>query len=209
MLEVDGAASDCVDFGTAAAAGSDTMRDSSKRKKSEGHPRYNPNDIRSLVLYRMSLFTTVTDRTGQLFFQRRFKISLREYRLIGVVGYAQPISVSKLADECFLDKTQVSRTVIKLINQGYLNRTDADGEKASRGGMLRLTPKGTELIRQGLKYGRELNTEALAALSATELLQFSDCLDRLLALAEERYVQARRSPSLLYLNQGVDGQGRC
>ncbi|WP_076861031.1 MarR family winged helix-turn-helix transcriptional regulator [Bradyrhizobium mercantei] len=155
----------------------------------------------------MALFTTVADRTGQMFFQRRFKISLREYRLIGVVGYTQPTTVLKLADECFLDKAQVSRTVIKLVDAGYLSRSAADGKRASRGGALQLTRKGTELLGQGLKYGRELNTAALTILSDDELRLFSDCLDRLLALATTRYVQAKRNPSLLYPDP-IDARGR-
>jgi DNA-binding MarR family transcriptional regulator len=155
----------------------------------------------------MALFTTVADRTGQMFFQRRFKISLREYRLIAVVGYTQPTSVLKLADECFLDKAQVSRTVLKLVDAGYLSRSAVSGENASRGGALKLTHKGTELLTQGLKYGRELNASALAILSSDELRLFSDCLDRLLALAKERYVKAKRNPSLLYPDP-IDAQAR-
>jgi DNA-binding MarR family transcriptional regulator len=180
------------------------MGDSPNRKKARAAVRYGSNDIRRLVLYRMSAFATITDRTGQLFFQRKFGISLREYRMIGVVGYAQPISVLKLADECFLDKSQVSRTVLKLVEAGYITRTDGRGKPTNRGGTLRLSTRGAELLRQGLKYGQELNAEALNALSREEIEWFSNCLDRLLALAERRYAAAERDPSLLYLNSIVD-----
>jgi DNA-binding MarR family transcriptional regulator len=184
------------------------MVDLHDRKSAKRAGRYNSDDIRSLVLFRMSLLTTVTDRTGQIFFQRRFGISLREYRTIGVVGYAQPISVTELADECFLDKGQMSRIVLKLVESGYLKRTDETGKRTDRGGMLRLTPKGTELLRKGVKYGRELNAEALNVLSRKEIDEFSDYLDRLLVIAERRYVEAERNPSLLYIDASAGNESQ-
>lgn len=161
--------------------------------------RTEEHDLRDLVLYRMSLFSTVTDRAGQMFLQRRFGVSLREYRLIGIVGYAQPASVTDIAEEAFMDKSQVSKTAQKLIDEGLLCRVDRRGRIIESRGKLVLTRKGERLYKDAYAYAWELNREAMSSLSPEEHAQFSGYLDRILAHAYDRHDQVSSNPALHYL----------
>jgi MarR family transcriptional regulator, organic hydroperoxide resistance regulator len=139
-------------------------------------------DIRSHMVYRLSLFTTIADRNGKVFFHERFGVSLREYRTLGVIGYTAPVSLMELVSECYLDKGQVSRVVAKLIDEGFVCRTN-EGEPDGRGGKINLTEKGRTLLDEALRYGEDLNAKAFSVLSEGEKHVFSEYLDRILVHA--------------------------
>lgn len=145
--------------------------------------------IHQHIVFRMSLFTTIADRSGKLFFHNRFGITLREYRIMGVIDYSHPISVLELSKECFLDTGQVSRVVLKLVGAGYVDRI-RNGRKAERGGLLQLTAKGKQLLADALAYGDELNAQCCAVLSDEELELFSNALDKMIISAKNHYEQA-------------------
>jgi DNA-binding MarR family transcriptional regulator len=143
----------------------------------------NDRDIRKHVVYRLSLYTTIADRNGKAYFQDRFGVTLREYRTLGVISYAEPISLMGLVDECYLDKGQLSRVVSKLLDDGFVQRVQ-DDDPGARGGKLQLTHKGRKLVAAALKYGDELNDKATSVLTDTERRRFSGYLDRILAHAK-------------------------
>lgn len=147
-------------------------------------------DIRNHLLFRLSLYTTIAERNGKLYFQDRFGLTLREYRVLGVIGYAGPISVVGLANECFLDKGQVSRVSGKLVDAGYVCRraeVGTGGDVIDRGGQLCLTDEGRALLDQALDYGDMLNLRALSVLSEDEIAVFSENLERITARAKELF----------------------
>ncbi|KWV48466.1 hypothetical protein AS156_18495 [Bradyrhizobium macuxiense] len=143
-------------------------------------------DIRDHFVFRLALYTTIADRNGKVLFPGRFGLTLREYRILGVIGYAEPISLMDLADECYLDKGQVSRVVAKLSDEGNIGRIH-DEDVSARGGKLKLTDKGRVLLGTALAYGQELNEKALSVLTDSERRLFSDWLDRILAHARNMY----------------------
>lgn len=152
------------------------------------------HSIRGHLVYRMSLYATIADRNGKIFFQNRFGLSLREYRILGVISYAQPVSVMRLADECYLDKGQVSRVVAKLESEGHVQRHDDLDDPAARGGKIALTPSGKDLVEAALRYGDELNDRAQSVLTSDERVFFSNLLDRLLGQARAIHAEVHRGP---------------
>jgi DNA-binding MarR family transcriptional regulator len=138
------------------------------------------HDIRDHLVFRMSLFATITDRSGKNSFSAAFGLSLREYRILAVIAYMQPVSLTALVTECCLDKGQVSRNVTKLVDAGYLTRT---GGKPDRGGLLELTQAGTDLYRRALAYGDLLNDVIAASLTEEERRTVSVAMNKLLAAA--------------------------
>ena len=142
-----------------------------------------PHDIRAHVVFRMSLFATITDRAGKHSFAETFGLSLREYRILAVIAYMQPVSLSDLVAETFLDMGQVSRNVAKLVEDGLLTREDG----AQRGGKLVLTQAGEALYAQALARGDDLNDQMMAGLSTEERAALSKALDHLIENAREKF----------------------
>lgn len=138
-----------------------------------------PHDIRSHVVFRMALFATITDRAGKHSFAQDFGLSLREYRILAVIAYMQPVSLSDLVAETVLDAGQVSRNVAKLVDDGLLAREGG----ATRGGLLSLTQTGRALYERALARGDALNDEMTVDLSTEERAALSRALDILVAKA--------------------------
>lgn len=143
-------------------------------------------DIRSHFVYRLSLYTTIAERNGKVYFHDRFGVTLREYRTLAVIGYMQPVSLMRLVQECYLDKGQVSRVVSKLTADGLVTR-EKDEDPTARGGKIYLTEAGSELLEQVLSYGDALNDQAMSVLSPAERQLFSEHLDRVLAHAKKMF----------------------
>ncbi len=138
------------------------------------------NDIRKHLVFRMSLFASITDRKGKHSFCKAFGLSLREYRILAVIAYMQPVSLSALVEECFLDKGQVSRNVRKLMQESLVRRK---GGGIERGGKLELTATGTKLYRKALAHGDDLNELIAECLTDEERRVMSVALDKLLISA--------------------------
>lgn len=139
-------------------------------------------DIRDHVVFRLSLFTTIADRNGKVFFHDKFGISLREYRILAVIGYMEPVTMMGLVNECCLDKGQVSRIVSKLADADLVRRA-MEPDHDARGGKLHLTDAGRTLLEAALQFGDDLNDQAMSVLSDGERLVFSEYLNRILAHA--------------------------
>ncbi len=145
-----------------------------------------PHDIRSHVVFRMSLFATITDRGGKNSFHDAFGLSLREYRILAVIAYMQPTSLGDLVNECFLDKGQVSRNVSKLVEDGLVTRS-IKGETSERGGQLQLTEAGEALYRKALQLGDEFNDRLMSGLSTEQREALSQALDILVENARDAF----------------------
>jgi DNA-binding MarR family transcriptional regulator len=143
-----------------------------------------PHDIRSHVVFRMSLFATITDRGGKNSFYNAFGLSLREYRILAVIAYMQPVSLGDLVDECFLDKGQVSRNVSKLVEDGLVTRS-IKGETSERGGQLHLTKAGEALYKKALKMGDVFNDHLMSGLNTEQREALSQALDILVENARD------------------------
>jgi DNA-binding MarR family transcriptional regulator len=150
------------------------------------------HDIREHIVFRMALFATITDRAGRLSFNG-FGLSLREYRILAVIGYMQPVTLTDLVAECYLDKGQVSRNIAKLVDGGLVARSKGKSE-AERGGQLRLTPDGEHLLKQALARGDELNAEMAHNLTDEELAVLSSALDKLLVTARAKFDALHEDP---------------
>lgn len=145
-----------------------------------------PHDIRSHVVFRMSLFATITDRGGKNSFHDAFGLSLREYRILAVIAYMQPVSLGELVGECFLDKGQVSRNVSKLVEDDLVTRS-IKGETSERGGQLRLTEAGKALYKKALKRGDDFNDRLMSGLDTSQREALSEALDILVKNARDAF----------------------
>lgn len=132
-------------------------------------------DIRDLISFKLARLTTLNDRIAQKLVSDRFGLSLREFRTLGTIDYLGTATTSALARESFLDHAQVSRIVARLIARGFVEREGT----VTRGGALRLTEAGVDLLSDGVPFAAFHNDLLLAELVPTDqaaLLRLADLL---------------------------------
>lgn len=125
-----------------------------------------PRVITDLLSSRLHNLSGLSAASASLRVQRKFGLTLLEWRSIGMLGAFAPLSLKELASRAALDKSYASRTVGGLIERGIVvsERNDADG----RGVMLSLTQDGKALYEKVLADAIARNERLLSPLSAPQ-----------------------------------------
>jgi len=130
--------------------------------------------IKELLSYRISSVANSMSRGAATEFKKRFNITLGEWRVLGLLGEAQPRSVMEVSRGANLDAGQTSRVVASLTQRGLLLRDEALG--AGRPIMLTLTMEGEALYEKLIAVARARNDVFRTSLTPAEL----QALDRIL-----------------------------
>jgi DNA-binding MarR family transcriptional regulator len=88
-------------------------------------------------------------------------------------------TTAQLAAELGMTKQGAAKLVASLEQLGYLDRQQHAGD--GRAQLLKLTPKGDDLLRQSARVQRELEREWEALVGAPEMAALRDALERLVA----------------------------
>lgn len=155
-----------------------------------------------LLSARLHALANLSAATTSLRVERKFGLTLLEWRSLGQLGGYAPLSLKELAQRAGLDKSHASRTVSGLIDRGLVvsGRNDADG----RGVMLRLTDKGDALYRSAFDDAVARNERLLAPLRPEQRVQLMDVLG-VLTMAARRALEDERNGGAAGATDGQDG----
>lgn len=120
-------------------------------------------------------------RAGNATYQAAFGLSITEVHVLRLLAARAPQSLTAIAAQCGLDKTQMSRAVKRLVARGLVrhNKSSRNGEE--RG--LSLGPEGLRLGPALAQASDERQRVLLDGLSGDEIAALDRTLDRLLANA--------------------------
>ena len=108
--------------------------------------------------YRLSVLSNTVSTTVARAYDKRFKVSIPEWRVIAILGRFPGLSAVEVAERTMLDKVAVSRAVTKLIKKGRIDREFADADK--RRSILNLSEEGKklhdEIAELALAFERDL-----------------------------------------------------
>ena len=150
-------------------------------------------NFKDLLTYRLNVLAHLSSKLASLVNQVEFQLAPREWRMIGLLGQLEQLSLQRLAIEVDVDKSQASRMVSSLIDRGYLKRLiDA---KDARGILLSLTSKGQSTFERAFPSAVDRNETLLRALTQQERVVFERCLDKLTLHAKGQLEQMRESVS--------------
>ena len=150
-----------------------------------------PKVVTDLMSHRLHQLASLCSLSASLRYERKFQITLLEWRAIGMLGGFSPLSLKELARRAGLDKSYASRTVSGLIQRGWVvsERDDSDG----RGVTLRLSESGDELYHRILPDAISRNERVLNPLTPSEQLQLIQLLTVLNTSARQLLEEERRA----------------
>jgi DNA-binding MarR family transcriptional regulator len=130
--------------------------------------------------YRLSVLMLRISNAIARSYERRFRLSVPEWRVMAVLGRFGPLSANGVAEKTQMDKVRVSRAVARLLAAGRVSRrTDRADRRRS---ILALTSTGEAIHREIVPHAERVEARLLAGLDAAE----RSALDRLLAKLEVR-----------------------
>lgn len=139
--------------------------------------------LEEFLPYRLSVLSHTVSTTIAKVYEKKFSVSIPEWRVIAILGRFPGLSAVEVADRTMLDKVAVSRAVSKLIKTGRIDRAFADADR--RRSILNLSPAGwvvhNEIAPLALKFEHEL----LQGISESDYDTFNGIVERLLAKARQ------------------------
>lgn len=149
-----------------------------------------PRDITDLLSARLHALAAMSAAVTTPRVERKFGLSLLEWRALGHLGAAESLSLNELARRAGLDKSYASRTVGGLIERGLVasERSEVDARSVA----LRVTKKGEALYQKAFADAVGRNERLLGRLSATQREQLMEMLDLVSLSAREALDDERR-----------------
>ena len=137
--------------------------------------------LEDFMPYRLSVLSNTVSTTVARAYDKRFKVSIPEWRVIAILGRFPGLSAVEVAERTMMDKVAVSRAVTKLIKKGRVDREFADADK--RRSILNLSEEGKKLHDEIAELALAFERDLLEGLSPEELEQLNSIMERLMARA--------------------------
>ena len=134
-------------------------------------------ELERFLPYRLSVLSNTVSQAIADIYERRFALSITEWRVMAVLGQHAGVSAREVAERTAMDKVAVSRALARLIEAGRVRRHTADHDK--RQSVLELTPKGWKVYDEVAPLALEHERRLLAHLNAEEQRWLTRILERL------------------------------
>lgn len=146
-------------------------------------PSTTPRVVTELLSFRVRRIANLMSSAAAAVYRREFDLSLAEWRLLGLLGKTQPMTVNWLARQAALDKAQVSRVVAQIVEKGYVRKEPGP----RRSSQLILTEDGHALYGRVIRAANARDEQVLSTLTAEERATLDVVLDKLTDRARQVY----------------------
>lgn len=137
--------------------------------------------LEDFIPYRLSVLSHTVSTTIAKVYDKRFGLSIPEWRVIAILGRFPGLSAVEVADRTMMDKVAVSRAVTKLIKNGRIDRQFADADR--RRSILNLSEAGRQVHNEVAELALAFEADLLHGISEDEYEAFNITVERLLAKA--------------------------
>ena len=139
-------------------------------------------DLERFLPYRLSVLSNLVSSTIADAYQRRFDLTIPEWRVIAVLSRHPGLSAAEVAELTRMDAVAVSRAVARLLRAGRLLRAVSPADR--RRSVLRVSRAGAAVYRSVAPLALGYERELLAALAGSERAVLARALDALTARAQ-------------------------
>ena len=134
-------------------------------------------ELETFLPYRLSVLSNTLSQAIARVYDKRFDLSVTEWRAMAVLGYRADISAREVAERTAMDKVAVSRAVARMLKKGLIERGTARHDK--RQSVLRLSVEGWRIYDQVAPLALAHEQRLLAHLDAEERQWLTRILDTL------------------------------
>lgn len=134
--------------------------------------------LEDFLPYRLSITSHTVSTNIARVYEKRFGVSIPEWRVIAVLGRYPGLSAVEVADRTLMDKVAVSRAVTKLIKTGRIDREFADADR--RRSILNLSEEGKKVHNEIALLALEFEQQLVQDISEDDYDKFNSILEQLL-----------------------------
>lgn len=159
------------------------VRDSMKRAAAQAGDNppepHGLRDLRDAPAHQLGQLARVSNRKAQAEFSARFGVNLGEWTVLAHIFIHAPVTLAELSQATMLDKGQLSRTVQRLVQRGWVASRASPRHRGAV--QLSLTPQGHERHAALLSFAAVRNRSMMSALTPAEQDCFITCIRKLRA----------------------------
>ncbi|HKX09548.1 MAG TPA: MarR family winged helix-turn-helix transcriptional regulator [Stellaceae bacterium] len=142
--------------------------------------------LEEFLPYRLSVLMLRISNAIAQSYERQFRLSVPEWRVMAVLGRFGPLPANGVAEKTQMDKVRVSRAVARLVAAGRVNRRIDRADR--RRSVLALTPAGESIHREIVPHARRVEARLLAGLTSAERAALDQLIKKLEARATTPFV---------------------
>lgn len=139
--------------------------------------------LEEFLPYRLSITSHTVSTNIARIYEKRFGVSIPEWRVIAILGRYPGLSAVEVADRTLMDKVAVSRAVTKLIKNGRIDREFADADR--RRSILNLSAEGRAVHNEIAPLALQFEAELLQDIDDEDYEKFTTVLEKLLDKARQ------------------------
>jgi DNA-binding MarR family transcriptional regulator len=160
-------------------------------------------DLERFLPYRLSVLSNLVSSTIADAYQRRFDLTVPEWRVIAVLSRHPGLSAAEVAELTRMDAVAVSRAVARLLRARRLLRAVSPADR--RRSVLRVSRTGTAVYLAVAPLALGYERELLAALDDTERAVLARALDSLTERAQS-LAGTLKAPATRAGGDGIDAR---
>ena len=138
--------------------------------------------LEKFLPYRLAILSHSVSHSIASVYEKRFGVSIPEWRVIAVVGRYPDLSAVEVAERTVMDKVAVSRAVTKLIKSGVIDRQFADADR--RRSILNLSENGRAVHDEIAPLALQMEADLLSDLTEDEIGVIDQVIDKLYAKSQ-------------------------
>lgn len=146
------------------------------------HPRPDTIDLDRFLPYRLSVLTNLVSATIADAYQRRYGLSVPEWRVLAVLARHPGLSAAEVSERTRMDAVAVSRAVARLLGAGRLQRATSRDDR--RRSVLTVSAAGAAVYRAVAPIALGYERALLASLDASGRAALDQVLELLTARAQ-------------------------
>ncbi|MGB3270551.1 MAG: MarR family winged helix-turn-helix transcriptional regulator [Rhodanobacter sp.] len=150
---------------------------SPRHKSAPPSAEHAPLQLEHFLPYRLSILSNTISQTIASDYQRRYDLSMTEWRVMAVLARFEGLSAREVAERTAMDKVAVSRALARLVAAGRVDRAVHDNDK--RRSVLKLSAAGWTIHDDVAPMARAREREVLAKLDPEERQWLERILDKL------------------------------
>ena len=116
-------------------------------------------------------------------FAKSTGLSMPQFSILMQLHYKGACGMSKISERFDVSAAAASQLVDKLVQAGYIERTEDPNDRRAK--LLDLSPKGKQLVEQGINERYRWMGELTSSLSAEEQAQVGEALSILTSAAQK------------------------
>jgi DNA-binding MarR family transcriptional regulator len=149
-------------------------------------------DLERFLPYRLSVLTNLVSGTIADVYQRRFDLTIPEWRVIAVLSRHPGLSAAEVGELTRMDAVAVSRAVARLLRAGRLRRAVSPLDR--RRSVLSVSPAGAAVYREVAPLALGYERELLGALGTSQRAVLDQALTKLTERAQSLTGSLKASP---------------